>query len=311
MTEKEIKDLEKRLTIALTSESAKSTAMRTLGLNFQNVIYADSKAVGSNLDGSSAKPFNKLQKAIDKAKTFPVKDRVLILVSSGSSFDEDIVIPGGRMLSILGLGAWTIGNASGNNFASSSPRNVTWQINETTPTTFWETLIMGTLTNDETSSTHAVNAVGLDISGNFIVTGNGTSTQSLELHLHNVKVTGNYDTTGTSKGVQSYFRKCLFDSGFNSPSGALNIVESTQFDTTIICSQYCRMWQCEIKGGMTTSGIALALPPAGLFQCTFSGVFTGPASSLHLDTITNHYFITNGASLAGGATKVLLHNETL
>jgi len=231
-----------------------------------------------------------------------------VLVAPDSASDEDITISGGRMLSILGLGAWTIGNAAGSNFASTTARSVTWNVTEANPTTFRETLVMGSLFSDEMSSTHTSYTSGLEISGNFSVNA-VIGTQSLELHLRSVKVAGNFDTTGTpARGIQAFFRKCYFDSGFNSPTGLLNIVESTQFDSEVICLQYCRMWQCEIRAGMNVSaGIASsALPPAGIFQSTFTGTFTGPASSLRMDAVTNYFFKTNGASLAGGATKVIL-----
>jgi len=73
--------------------------------------------------------------------------------------------------------------------------------------------------------------------------------------------------------------------------------------------QHNRIWQCEITNGFTTGGIINSLPPNGMYETNFKGVFTGPAGSLLLDTSSNYFFNTNSATLAGGATKVLIHDD--
>lgn len=279
------------------------------GLDFGKTIFADSNADAGG-DGSSAFPFKSLQAAIDyvEANCEPF-ERKTILVGAGSAFDEDILVSGG-LLSIMGLGAFIIGDGVGAAFASTTPRNFT--LDYTLPQTDgkWETLVLGTIMDEETSSTHTAYNNGVDISGDFIVTNSGGNVGSKNLQLRNVKVRGNFDSSAIpAHAVQTYLRRCFFDNTYNSPSGILNIVESCEFDGLLTALQYNRITFCQIQGGMTVSSSVGSLPPTGIFNTDFSGVFTS-ANPMQMDAVTNYYFNNNGASLVGGAVKTLLHDLT-
>jgi len=43
-----------------------------------------------------------------------------------------------------------------------------------------------------------------------------------------------------------------------------------------------------------------------LFLTTFFGAFTAPAGGVKLCPVSNYFFKTNGATLGGAATKVIL-----
>jgi hypothetical protein len=279
------------------------------GLDLANTIFADSNAeAGGN--GSSAFPFNSLQAAINYVEAnFNKFERKIILVGANSAFDEDIVVTGGIM-TIMGLGAFTIGDAAGSAFSSTVPRNFTYVIDDDTTDGKWGSIVLGTILDDETSSTHTAYLNGCTISGDFLVTNSGAFATSKNIQLRNVKVVGNYDTTGAgAAGLQTYLRRCFFDNLFNSPVGLLNIIDSCQFDGLITSNSYNRIKDCEIRSGMTTGACSSSLPPCGFLNTDFSGVFTS-ASPMLLDAITNYHFNANGASLAGGATKLLLHDLT-
>jgi len=312
MIDKDIEDLEKRLTIALTDVKAKDTLMELLGkggLNLSNTMWADSNAKEAG-DGSSAKPFKSLQDAVDAASALGQGVRKIIFVAAGSAFDEDVVVNNG-FLSIMGLGPFTLGAADLDLWNSTTPRSFTY--NATLPNTMqdrWDGLILGTIMDDESSSTHTAAMNGFTISGDMNF--NNPSGSSKSLQLRNVKVQGNFTQTG-NQSVQTYLRRCFFDNTFTGDSNMqLNIADSCEFDGLVTVGAYCRIWQCQIQGGLTTGGVPItSLPPNGIYQTDFDGVFTGPANSLLLDPVTNYFFNNNGATLAGGATRVLIHDENI
>ena len=83
-------------------------------------------------------------------------------------------------------------------------------------------------------------------------------------------------------------------------------VRDTEFDGLVDVDSYSRIVECEFGGGLTVpAGFADLVPPGGFYNTTFFGTFTGPAGSLRLDAASNYFFKTNGALLAGGATKVI------
>jgi len=283
-----------------------ANAWKETGARFAHTFYADSKAANGG-DGSPDTPFNSLQAAINAAQQLPSDQRKIIIVAADSAFDEDVTVTGGLMM-IMGLGPWTLGDAAGTAFNSTTARNFTYNSGGTLPDGKWPSLVLGTLTDGETSSTHTAYMNGATISGDFIF--NETHSISHNLQLRNVKVQGNFTQTGVG-GIQTYLRRCFFDNLFTGSSILLNIAESCEFDGLLTVQSHGRIWQCEISGGMTTQSLNNSLPPNGMMQTNFSGTFTGPAASLLLDAVTNYFFNANGAVLAGGATRVLMHDETI
>jgi hypothetical protein len=278
------------------------------GVSLSNTIWADSNASTAG-NGSSGRPFKSLQKAVDAASALGQGIRKIIFVAAGSAFDEDVVVNNG-FLTIMGLGPFTLGAADLDKWKSSTPRNFTY--NATLPNTMqdrWDGLVLGTIMDDEASSTHTAAMNGFTISGDC--TFNNPSGSSKNLQLRNVKVEGEFIQTGT-QSVQTYLRRCYFVNSFTGDGNMqLNIADSCEFNELITVGAHGRIWQCQIQGGLTTGGLTAALPPSGIYETDFTGTFTGPAGSFVLDAVTNYFFNNNITSLAGGATKVLLHDLTL
>ncbi|MCI0403797.1 MAG: hypothetical protein L0212_09765 [Acidobacteria bacterium] len=85
----------------------------------------------------------------------------------------------------------------------------------------------------------------------------------------------------------------------------------SQYEQLVQVSGYASIEQAAFAAGMTVSqvpnlGSLKSVVPPGMVNSTFAGTFTGPAGSLLLDAATNTWFIRNGATLAGGATKSFL-----
>jgi hypothetical protein len=281
------------------------------GSGLSNTIYADSNAASGG-DGSMGEPFNSLQDAIDSAELLGKETRKIIMIASGSSFDEDITITGGLM-EIIGLGPWNLGDGIEPSvipydpFGSSVPRSITYNSDGTLTNGKWPSLVIGTIMDDESSSTHTAYLNAATISGDFIFNAGGVSHN---LQLRNVKIKGDYISSGVG-GIQGYFRRCYFDNFFTGTNTFLNIVESCQFDKLVTCGSHARIWQCEFRDGMTTGQLNSPLPPNGMYDTNFKGTFTGPVGSLLLDSETDYFFELNNASLAGGATKVFMHHTSV
>lgn len=84
-----------------------------------------------------------------------------------------------------------------------------------------------------------------------------------------------------------------------------------QYEKLVRVTQYASIDQAAFAGGMTVSrtpGLRslLSVGAPGIRNSTFAGAFTGPAGSLLLDAATNTWFVRNGGSLGGGATKSFL-----
>lgn len=277
------------------------------GFDLQNTFWADSNATSIG-DGTAASPFQSLQSAIDEAELLGQGTRKIIFVAAASAFDEDVTVTDGY-LTIMGLGPFTLGDAALDKFDSTTERHFTWNTpSVNTDANKWDGLIIGTIMDDETSSTHTGYMNGFVISGNFLV--NNTSSNSKNLQMRNVNVQGDVTVTA-NQSIQTYLRRCYFDGVFFSSSNGviLNIADSCEFDELVTIAQYNRIWQCDFAKGLTTTGPINSLRPSGIFQTYFKGVFTS-TSELRLDATSNYFFNDNGATLAGGATKVLLHDET-
>lgn len=278
------------------------------GSGSSTIIYADSAAEDGG-DGSFGAPFKSLQDAIDAAKAVGQEKRKVIEVAPNSAFDEDVKVTADH-LAILSRGAWTLGAADQTYFGSSTARNFTWEQDSTNePIDGRPTLILGSYIDGEASSTHIAYASGLVISGDLILT-NPTVATTHELQLYGVDVKGDFDTTADSGILNVYIRGVQFDGASNAPNMNLILAESVEFDDTLICSTYGRMLYCELGNGMTSSsGPGSFLPPSGFFGCDLSGAFD--TGDVHLDAVSNYFFNNNSATLSGGASRVLLHDETV
>lgn len=257
--------------------------------------------------GAIAKPFKTLTDAMTYIGTptniAEQKERYLVLIASGE-YDENLVVPGGRVIELVGLGPWLLGDGAGANFTSTTPRNLIW--NNDSSVEFGgcrPTLKISALRPSESSTTHPAYGTCASISGNLIVTETAGATTS-ELHLDGVKVFGNFDTSGKGGILNTYLYRSYFPGTYNSPSANIIIAESCEWDNTVIVNSYSRIERCEIPG-MTVNSVQDYLPPHGLIGCNISGTFTGPAGSFVCDGVTKWWWENNVGVFAGGATLVL------
>jgi len=289
---------------------------------YPNILFVGPGSDGAADDTDLNTPFITIQGAVDAIGGPPTsaedqKQRYIILIAPGA-YDENVVLPAARFIELLGLGPWVLGDGALDNFETTpgSERNLTIQTNSDAefPEACRPTIVLGTLLLGETSSTHTANAVGALISGQILYEATGGSGTTVDLHLNQVKVVGDFDATGHNGALIIYLHGCYMDADFiafedvpGGVDGIIAVAESTEFDGLITISQVNRMVHCDIDGGMTYEGFTTLLPPRGLLGCDLRGAFTNTGGSpLELDALSNYYFVANGASVSNG--KTLLHS---
>lgn len=227
------------------------------------------------------------------------------VVVDGGTYDEDLTIPDGRLITLLANGTVVLGDGLGANWSSTNSRSIT--VNTDSTKIFGDfgrpALMMGVAVPADSTSTFLAMASGWRISGGLTISGDATRSVVLEA----VEFAG--AVTHSSIGFTNLLaRRCLFKDVINETAGVLHLarLEHCQFDALITATGYNEIVNSEIKAGMTISAALDTLPPSCMFGTKFTGVFTGVANSFKIDAVTNQYFIANGGSLAGTATKVVL-----
>lgn len=268
--------------------------------------------------GDLGKPFQTIQAAVNAVPTPAIGDSAgsrtvwVVLVSPGT-YDEDLSIDITRKRIILAsVGPWNLGTFNSADWApSGTRRNITLFttdaiVNDGIRNGF---SIQPMLPAGEGLTTHQAYLTRPRISGMIDVS--AVQGPSLELTL-SVEVFG---TTGGSGGnsiiggaaiIQSYFYHCRFRGMLSGTNWNFQVNERTRFGGLVNILGYSTILSCRFDAGMTVASAAnQGITPGGFYLTDFAGTFTGPAGSLRLDGQTNYWFKTNGAVLAGGATKVI------
>ena len=279
------------------------------------VLYVSTSGIDEPDSGTFFKPYRHIQTALDfigPATAAAEFRQPWVILPAPGFYDEDLNVPA-RNISILGLGSWALGDGLASGFDSTVPRSITINVASTDfgATNVKPAFSLGVLNASESSSTFIATSRGCHISGDIIIADSGGVSNTL--NLYGVKVWGNLEKPNNVSLTNVQMYRCYIRGIFNAPSGStiLEIAENCEFDGLITVDGFNRMESCEIDGGVTVSTAFTTLPPSGMFRTDFSGTFTGPPGALRLDAATNFFFKSNGALLAGGATKVLLHDDII
>lgn len=231
-----------------------------------------------------------------------------VVYVDGGVYDEDLAIPGGRIVHLVAQGTVILGDGLGSNWSSTNTRGITtkfdnalnFDANSPRPA-----LVMGVSAPADSTTTFVAQSGGWRVSGDLNVAGAGSSHTVV---LEAVEINGIVNKT--SIGLTNLLARYSYFKGAVNMGTAtiLERADHCQFGALVTVDGYNEIRHSEILAGMTVTTNFDTMPPSGMFAVDFSGTFTGPANSLKLDATTNYYFINNGASLAGSATKVLLES---
>jgi hypothetical protein len=279
------------------------------GLNFKNAIYADSlnSKVG---DGTSVNPFQSLQAAINSAAAMADDEttRLLILIGPDSRFDEDIIIPAGRHIQLIGLGPWILGDGALDNFASNTPRNITFRTDQADEASVSRPVLkIGTIHRQPANGTHVTYSNGVIISGDLIIGAGDESDPftTIELHIENTRINGNILGNNHPGILNTYFYGCYINS-IDDDSMRIQIANETRFTEIISARGYSLIDGCRL-GNSTFQSELQDVRPYGIINSDFdTGATWTQAGILRLDGNSNYWFKTNSVILAGGATKTII-----
>jgi len=289
-------------------------------------VFAKNTAIVDPVNGNDAtgafgdlsKPFKTIQAAINAVPTPAIGDNaasrnVWTVIITPADYDENLAVDITRKRIILASwGPWGLGVFNTLDWAPSGVRrNITLTttdgvINDGIRNGF---SIQPMLVAGEGLTTHQAYFTRPRISGKIDCS--GVAGPSFELTL-SCEIFG---TTGGSGGdsivggasiVQSYIYHSRLRGKLTGANWNFQVNERTRFGGLVTVSGYSTIISCRFDIGMTTTSAANAgILPGGFYDTDFAGTFTGPAGSLRLDGPTNYWFKTNGAVLAGGATKVI------
>jgi len=286
-----------------------------------NVVYSTRTTMVDSVNGNDAtgqfgrldKPYKTIQAALNAipAATDAVSSkRVFVVYISPADYDEDLTIDmAGKRIVLASLGPWGLGTFNAVDWGpSGTRRNIMLTgfgaaINGIRP----GFAIMGAPFG-EGLTTHESYLARPRISGKIDLTAMTGLTELLlacEVFGTNSGPTGDSVVAGPVI-IQSYIYHSRFRGKLTGVNWNFQVNERTRFGGLVSISGYSTILSCRFDSGMTTASAGNAgILPGGFYDSDFAGTFTGPVASLRLDGATNYWFKTNGAVLAGGATKVI------
>ena len=266
-------------------------------------------------DGSERFPWKTIQAALDDIAqptdgATELAQRDILLIYTGR-YDEDLTVEINLSVSLIGIGPVVLGDGVGTYYASTTPRNITINFDDTQD--FGkrrQTFYIGTLTSSTTSTTHPSYGCGFIVSGDINWSGGVDS--SKEFHLNSVKVVGDVDGSGNAGNLNMFVRDCMFDSAFDMDGTAGNLIEAfnCEFDETVSVNTYGRLVQCEISDGIDGT-FTDYIPPGGLIDCKWKGGDISGSGGHPMDSESYSSFLDNGGTFTGGGSVTLLSKTAI
>lgn len=233
-----------------------------------------------------------------------------VLIPPGT-YDEDLTIDiTNNHIELTALGPVNIGLFNNTFWAASNTRNITINCTTTTIDSIRSTLGIGTyIPYGAGTVTHAAYSTAIRLSGSIIWNVTSVGFTDVELYL-GADIFGDVDSSSSAThNFHTFFTRSHVRGQVKGARNLIQLADWSTFTGLVSCRSYSTIRNCVFSGGMTvTSAAGGGYKPFGMVGTDFAGVFTGPASSMVLDSTSNYYFVANGASLAGGATQVIIEN---
>lgn len=233
-----------------------------------------------------------------------------VLIPPGT-YDEDLAIDiTNRHIELVALGAVNIGLFNNAFWAASNTRNITITCSAGTVDSIRSTFGMGTfLPHGLGSTTHPAYSTAFRLSGSIIY--NMTVVPFTDIDsMISADIFGDIDSSSTAThNIQLFLTRCHVRGQIKGTRNRIQLADYCTFTGLVTCNSYSTIRNSSFAGGMTVGTASSGgFNPFGMVGTYFAGTFTGPASSMVLDSTSNYYFVANGATLAGGATQVIIEN---
>ncbi len=255
-----------------------------------------------------------LQEAVDAIPAGTTSDTIrtvyTLLIPPGT-YDEDLTIDvTNRHINFTALGPVNIGLFNNAFWAASNTRNITIINTAGTVDSIRCGFSMGTyLPFGDSGTTHQSYMTAFRVSGSLIVSTMPAGFTDVEFSLA-AEFFGDIDTSAfATHDFQFFLTRCRVRGQIKGTRNRIQLADWCVFNGLVTALNYSTIRNCVFDSGMTVgSATGGGFKPYGIIATDFSGTFTGPANSMELDGTSLYFFTANGASLAGGATQVLLES---
>lgn len=272
--------------------------------NYNKITVVAAQAGTSTTYNTLQDAFN----AIPAGTTATERRQSYIVHIPSGTYDEDVTVAtNNRSIIVVPHGVVSLGLMTGSAWGTGGTARSLTLSNDGTATVnsirssfsiVQEAPLADVLTSNQ------ANISAFKVSGDVILT--AAIGISSEFHFDGLEVFGNFDTSGYSGNCNVYTKFSRYRGTFGGTPTRLQNAYRVTFGGLVTVGVYSMINECVISAGFTTSSGTPDIQPSGITNTNFSGTFTGPSGSAKFDTNTNYWFITNGASLAGGATKTYL-----
>lgn len=266
-------------------------------------------------------PFVTIQAALDAIGTpsdlADQKVRWTIQISSGQ-YDEDLSVPASRRITLLPFGPVTLGDGAANvNFGSTTPRSIT--VDGTPAFGGRSAFSIGTILPGCIYGDNCTQATAFDVSGDVNLVGAGMALGTEQVaRFMMTRVRG--QILGVAGSLcDLHFSGSRIDGGIDEDGGALAIIHANRsyfpgaLDVALISHASLCKFEDDITVSLLPTVLGLDSLPPGFYNCSFNNgvnTFSGPPTSLFLDSASNYFFKASGWVLGGGATKTIINDAT-
>lgn len=258
--------------------------------------------------------YNTIQAAINAVPqgttSTTIRTVYTVLIPPGT-YDEALTVDvTNRHIELTALGAVNIGLFNNAFWAASNARNITILNSAGTVDSIRSSFGMGTYIPYGTAqTTHPAYSTAFRLSGSVIWSTMPAGFSNVELLL-GAEIFGDVDTSAfATHNFQIYFTRARVRGQVKGTRNLIQLADWSVFDGLVTALSYSTLRNSVFAAGMTMgSASGGGVKPFGMVGCDFTGTFTGPASSMVLDSTSNYFFVANGAALAGGATQVIMEN---
>ncbi len=276
-------------------------------------LFSGGDATGSKCLVGSYPTIQAAINAVPAATTSTNIRQVYTVLIPPGTYDEALTVDiSNRKIQLNALGAVNIGLFNNTFWAASNTRNITITNSTGDIDSIRSAFGMGTyLPYGVARTTHPAYSTSFRLSGSIIWSTMPVGFSNVELYI-GADIAGDIDTSAFSThSFHLYFTRSRITGQVKGTRNLIQLADWTVFDGLVTANAYSTIRNTTFEAGMTVGSASSAgLKPFGMIGCDFTGTFTGPASSFVVDGTTDYIATANGASLAGGATKVILDSSS-
>jgi hypothetical protein len=299
-------------TLVISSEIIPFVAPSTLG----SVLTSDGVDWISAFDPAVyrvgvGRPYTTIQAALtaigNSVSADDTKSPKLVSIAGGV-YDEDLVIPLGRLLTLQAEGTVVLGNGLGSNWSSTNSRTITasYETADVFGSGVRPALNIISIPSSDATTTFLAQAGTFNISGGITFSGALTRT----LNLSSVKIASFTDASVGLTNIQTY--RSYVAGTVNAPVAILERAHDSEFDGLITINSYNALINSEVDAGMTEV-ILESIPAANIVNTPAGSIAATNAQTAinELDTEKEPLITILSVTKGGTGASTLTSNNVI